>query len=123
MHPAAQQGFLAFNNHKFYEAHECFENAWRKTEDDSREFYRALLQLSGGFFRLTLGRPEAARKFFSRSLHWLGFFPDRYQSVDTAELRKQLANMIEAIEKGRCKLNLIEDFFPTIQLIFEERIQ
>lgn len=54
-------GIRLLNQDQFYEAHEAFETAWRRTQDPSREFYRALLHISGRFFRLSQSRPEAAK--------------------------------------------------------------
>lgn len=84
----------------FYEAHEHFEDAWRETLDESREFYRALLHLSGGFFRLSQKRPGAAKKFFSRAHHWLSLFPTPYRKVDTNKLKKYVLKMINTIDKN-----------------------
>ncbi len=121
MHPQAQEGLRQFNQGEFYKAHEYFERAWRETKDDSREFYRALLQVSGGFYRLTQGRPGAAIKFFNRSLHWLEFFPKHYQGINTDELRNQLEELIKATNENRDTVNILENFLPKIKGVFEEK--
>jgi hypothetical protein len=94
-------GLQAFNQGNYYAAHEHFEDAWRATEKDSREFYRALLHLSGGFFRLTQNRPRAARKFFTRALHWLHDFPSPYLGLDTAEIKSRIHMLIASIDNGQ----------------------
>ena len=80
-------GLEAFRKKEFYSAHEYFEDAWRKTLGTSREFYRALLHLSGGFFRLTQSRPGAAKKILhtcSKMARVLSFVlcRDKYRSAD-----------------------------------------
>lgn len=93
-------GLRAFNQGDFFEAHELFEAAWRVTSDDRREFFRALLLLSGGYFRLTQRRPEAAIKFFDRALGWIDPYPSPYLGVDTQVMKTQLENLISAIHSG-----------------------
>ena len=93
-------GLEAFRKKEFYSAHEYFEDAWRKTPGSSREFYRALLHLSGGFFRLTQSRPGAAKKFFTHAIKWLVFFPSSYAGINTDLLTFRLENLIQAINTG-----------------------
>lgn len=95
------EGMQAFNQGNYYAAHEHFEDAWRDTDDDTREFYRALLHISGGFFRLTQNRPGAARKFFSRALHWLDAFPSPYLGLDTSEIKLNIHMLIDSIDNGQ----------------------
>jgi len=119
MHPDAQQGLSLFAQREFYDVHEYFENAWRETKDNSREFYRALLQLSGGFYRLTQERPQAANKFFKRSLFWLQNFPDLFMGIETSRLRVLLINLIDATDINH--RSIFEDIFSAIQDLFEEK--
>ena len=99
LHPRVSGGLEAFIRGDFYEAHECFEDAWRETSDESREFYRALLHLSGGFYRLTQNHPEAARKFFSHAHRWLTLFPTPYNNVDISRLQEYVLRLIDVINK------------------------
>jgi len=86
------------NQDQFYEAHEAFETAWRRTQDPSREFYRALLQVSGGFFRLSQGKPQAAKKFFKLALKWLAPFPSPHLGFNTEILIEDIQKIILEIE-------------------------
>ena len=104
-----KQGFVLFNQEKYYEAHEAFEIAWRKTQTPDREFYRALLQISGGFFRLNQNRSKAAKKFFSHALKWLSLFPDEHLGVDVSMLKKDLNVIIDTIDKGELELQKIKE--------------
>lgn len=108
------QGLELFNKGEFYEAHEYFEAVWRETTEDSREFYRALIQLSGGFFRLTQERPAAARKFFARALSWLQDFPNPYLGFDTTALRANLHTLIEAIDQNTESDNILKQHFHPV---------
>lgn len=106
--PEVIQGMVKFMDQEYYDAHEYFETAWRETPDSSREFYRALLHISGGFFRLTQDRPQAARKFFLHAIKWLETFPCPYQGFDTAEIKRLLFEMIEEIKSESGNSTLLE---------------
>ncbi len=108
------QGLYLFNQGYFYEAHEYFEDAWRETEDDSREFYRVLLQLSGGFFRLNQRRPQAAKKFFSHALGWLERFPNPTLDFDTLALKNWLKELIAAINRDEKSEIILQNHFHSL---------
>lgn len=103
-----KQGLQAFNQSEFYAAHEYFEDAWRDTPDESREFYRALLHISGGYYRLTQDRPKAAKKFFTRAQHWLKRFPSPHMGLDIDSIRTHLERLIVQIDAGKPAKTLLE---------------
>lgn len=102
------QGLTLLKRDDFYEAHEAFEAAWRRTKDSSREFFRALLLISGGFFRLGQSRPEAAKKFFNHALKWLEPFPNPHLGVNTSRLKDDIRTIIQEIEAGNDDLEKIK---------------
>lgn len=108
------QGLLLFNQHFFYEAHEYFEDAWRETEDESREFFRVLLQMSGGFYRLKQRRPQAAKKFFTHALSWLNGFPNPYRGINTNNLKKMLQELINAIDSNQKSDTILQNHFKPL---------
>ena len=110
-----QKGIQHFNQGDYYEAHEWFEDAWRETPDPSREFYRALLHISGGFYRLTQGKPTAAKKFFSHAEKWLSEFPDDHQGFDLQQLRRNLGKIIKQIDQGHPPAEIINSFSDLIR--------
>lgn len=109
-----KRGLLAFNQREFYEAHEGFEDAWRETPGPSREFYRALIQISGGFFRLTQNRPKAAIKFFNNALKWLADFPSPYMNLDTDGVKHHLRRIISKLEGGIKPQSILDTCFQPL---------
>jgi predicted metal-dependent hydrolase len=114
LNPNAAKGLQLFNQQAFYDAHEYFETAWRETPAPQREFYRALLQISGGYYRLTQGNAPAARKFFSHALGWLADFPDLTFGIDAAALRSHLTRLIDALDRGPTCQTTIQSLFQPI---------
>jgi len=114
--PEAEKGLQYFNQGDFYEAHEHFETAWRQTGDPSREFYRALIHVSGGYFRLTQKRPGAAKKFFTHALRWLQEFPSPFLGINTTALEAHLQNLNEAIDQNQDSESILRQFSRSIPL-------
>ncbi len=104
-------GLNCFNRKAFYEAHEHFERAWRQTEDDSREFYRALLHLSGGFYRLTQDRPQGAKKFFTHGQKWIRTFSGTFGGIQTNVLESLFTKLIIALDQEEPSREIIQQYF------------
>lgn len=109
------KGIKFLNQKDFYEAHEHFECAWRMTPDDSRELYRALLLISGGFFRLSQNKPDAAKKFFSNALGWLEPFPDHYLNFNVSDLRAYCQILMDNIDQSTPADKIIRDYFQPVK--------
>jgi predicted metal-dependent hydrolase len=110
-----QRGLSAYNQGAFYDAHEHFETAWRQTPGDAREFFRAFLHLSGGFFRLTQDRPEAARKFFVHAKKWFSGVPDHHHGFDVVHLLLFLEQLINLIDQSVPADEILANQFQPIQ--------
>ena len=108
-------GLNAFNRRMFYEAHEYFEDAWRETPGSEREFYRSLLHLTGGFFRLTEGRPTAARKFFRRAGHWLAAFTHQMHGISIQDLQRYINTLLNLLDQGIDSTEILRKHFDPIQ--------
>ena len=108
------QGLRRFNQRDFYEAHEDFETAWRETPGEERELYRALLQISGGFFRLSQGNPIGARKFFQRAIEWLDQIPNSFQDLDILSIQKNLKIILHDLDRDRHPAAVLEQHFHPI---------
>lgn len=114
LHRKAIQGLKHLNQGEFFTAHEYFEDAWRDTPDDARELYRALLHISGGYYRLTQNKLSAANKFFNRAIYWLGMFPSAHMGLDTNMISSHLQSLVQAIDNGETSGRILEQFPPHI---------
>ena len=86
---AAVQGLEAFNQQRFFEAHELLEAAWRSEPRPIRELYRGILQVAVGYYHITRGNYTGALKMFARSRAWLAPFPKVCQGIQVALLGQQ----------------------------------
>ena len=49
-----------FNNHKWYEAHDAFEEIWNSVDGDERQVIQGILQVSVSQFHLSKGNTNGA---------------------------------------------------------------
>jgi len=113
-----REGLRLYNQREFYTAHEFFEDVWRQTPGDTREFFRALLQICAGYYRLTQNRSEAAKKLFSRALYWLQPFPKHHLGFDIIFIRGHIEALIEAISSNMPSESILEALFQPLYSAF-----
>ncbi len=77
-----EDGILLFNRGQFFEAHEVWEDAWRRARDEDEVFLHGLIQVAAGFHKLQCGQPSGTVSLLSKGVAKLaalpagGFFPE-----------------------------------------------
>ncbi len=87
-HPLALKGIQFFNAHKYFEAHEELELAWRDEHDAVRDVYRGILQIGLAYYHILRGNFPGARKMFLRCRSWLEPYPPSCRGIDVETLRQ-----------------------------------
>ena len=85
-----EKGLLFFNAGNYYQAHEDWEDLWRKTAAPLRIFYQGLIQAAVGLHHLKNGNLLGARGQLGKSIRHLAGFPENPHRIDTADLIEQL---------------------------------
>jgi predicted metal-dependent hydrolase len=80
-------GLRAFDETRYFEAHEHLENAWNADGGAARELYRAVLQVAVAYLQIERGNYRGAIKMFLRARQWLGPLPDRCRGIDIGRLK------------------------------------
>lgn len=80
------EGIREFNAGKYYAAHETLEHAWMAELRPVRDLYRVILQISVGYYHITQGNYQGARKMFLRAAQWFAPLPEKCMGVDVAGL-------------------------------------
>ena len=62
------KGLVAFNNRKFYDAHEYWEDIWRDYKLEHPLIIQGLIQFSVGYFHLSNLNKKGAISLFNKSL-------------------------------------------------------
>ena len=83
-------GTSFFNEGRYYEAHEVWEDLWRLTPLPLRTFYQGLIQAAVGLYHLERGNRVGARGQLSKSIRHLSETRSLAHSIDSASLIRQL---------------------------------
>jgi predicted metal-dependent hydrolase len=102
--------FKLFDQRCFFEAHEVLEEMWLPARDGLEgPFYKALIQLAGGFVHLQKGRTGAAAALFKLSMTNLEQYATIHQRLDVGSLRHLIAEWLRRSEAIRVAAG---DFSP-----------
>jgi predicted metal-dependent hydrolase len=100
-HPMALKGITFFNAHKYFEAHEELELAWREERGAIRDLYRGILQVGLGYYHILRGNFPGARKMFMRCRGWLAPYPPACRGIDVETLRQDFTRAeVELLRLG-----------------------
>ena len=94
-----EDGLLLFNDGKYYEAHEAWEDLWRVTLDPRlKTCYQGLIQAAVGLHHLHRGNRVGAGSQLSKSMHNLsGPGGALTTTLDIPDLIQQLAHILKTL--------------------------
>ena len=114
------QGIRRWNEGRFFEAHEVWENAWRAAAGDKRSFYQGLIQFAVGLLKLQRGQPEATLKLCELAREKWARLPAVFLGLDCSEFRSKLDIVLAPPQMGdpnrQAKPNCDRLDFPKIAL-------
>ena len=96
------RGLKAFNNKKYYDAHEYWEDLWTDYRLEDAEFIQGLIQLSVGYFHITNLNINGAKGLFGKCLPKLKLYREGCRGVNVNLL-------IDAVDETLKNLNSIDD--------------
>jgi predicted metal-dependent hydrolase len=90
-----------FNAGRFFQAHEAWEEAWRKARGSAdEEFFKGLSQVAAGYTHHLRGNPRGARTLIARGLDRVRGYGRLHQGIDLAALAATLERDLEALAAG-----------------------
>ncbi|MGH2566860.1 MAG: DUF309 domain-containing protein, partial [Bacteroidota bacterium] len=112
------EGVALFNRGKFWEAHEVWEELWKRRREESRIFFQGIIQAAAAYHRtVTDPKYTGAVNNLEKALQKLQLFPERFLGIDVGELRRRLqAARSELVKLGPAGMrNFPEKLLPTIR--------
>jgi predicted metal-dependent hydrolase len=108
-HPCYLEYFRLFNAQEYYAAHDVLEHIWLGSDGERYVFYKALIQLAGGFVHLQHHHREPghrvhgkrlrpAARLFRRSAELLTAVPPRHEGLVIEEIVVMAISSAEALE-------------------------
>jgi predicted metal-dependent hydrolase len=110
---ALDRGINLFNEQRFFEAHEEWEQEWRlMTEGEDKTFFQGLIFAAASFLHYTRRECAGAKELLSRSLSSLRAGMDGHPDISVGQLIDDLTGLREPFES--CTFSLQERSLPII---------
>ena len=87
-----QKGIKAFNDRKFYDAHEYWEELWLDYKLDDSKFIQGLIQLAVTYYHLFNNNLNGAKSMIKKCLGKFENF-DKSWGIDVNELKNQVQDV------------------------------
>jgi predicted metal-dependent hydrolase len=88
-----QQGIFFFNQGRYFEAHEAWEDMWRSSGGPLRWFYQGLVQAAVGMHHLAQGNRNGATAQLEKALSKLENYPGQFCGINNEKLIGDLRNV------------------------------
>ncbi len=98
-------GIALFNQGRFFECHEAWEEAWKRARGKEKRFYQGLIQAAVAILHAERGNLEGAASLYRKAKEKLAPLPDEHMGLALGELRAELASFFAiALCKPRAQL-------------------
>ncbi len=113
---ARDLGVTLFDEQRFFEAHEQFEQVWKAADvdDRDRDFWKGVTQVAVGCCHAQRGNAKGALALLERATRALGRYPSPHCGVDTAELILRARRVADQIEQRGASADLDFPGFPAV---------
>lgn len=89
-------GIDLFNEGRFFECHEAWEEVWKRSDGDEKLFYQGLIQAAVAILHAQRGNLQGARSILEKSLAKLDAMPAEHMGIALGELRDGVRQFVEA---------------------------
>lgn len=90
-------GVAYFNQHKFFEAHEAWEDLWHRSFGGEKEFIQGLIQMTSALHHLQIGNMRGARLLHDSTLELWRAYGSSFGGVNLDRCRQNLNQLCEGI--------------------------
>lgn len=95
-----EQGIELFNEGRFFECHEAWEEIWKRSDGEVKLFYQGLIQAAVAILHAQRGNLEGARSLHEKASAKLDAIPHEHMGLAIGELRIELSRFIEIATRG-----------------------
>ncbi len=95
-----QQGIDLFNQGRFFECHEAWEEIWKRADGAAKLFYQGLIQAAVAILHAQRGNFQGARSLYEKASAKLDPIPHEHMGLAIGELRVELSRFIEIASRA-----------------------
>jgi uncharacterized protein len=111
---ALATGVALWDQHRFFEAHECLEDVWHHAGEDDREFFKGVIQVAVGCVHHQRGNATGAATLWRRAAGRLDAYPDTHHGIDAARLVAFCRRSAAAVEHAGHAVPTAYPAFPAV---------
>jgi len=94
-------GIAHFNNRRYYEAHEVWEEIWLRSEGDTKTFYQMLIQAAVGLHHYERGNARGGRGMHRNVNEKCARLADQFMSLDVTEFVRRFNEFFDdLVDRG-----------------------
>jgi predicted metal-dependent hydrolase len=90
------RGVELFNQRRFFECHEVWEEIWKPSEGEMRRLYQGLIQAAAALHHAGRGNRAGALSVWSKAKVKLELSPGRHRGLSIAGLRADLKHYFQS---------------------------
>jgi len=88
-----EQGIDLFNEGRFFECHEAWEEIWKRSDGEPKLYYQGLIQAAVAILHAQRGNLEGARSLYEKASTKLDQLPPEHMGLAVGELRTDLRQL------------------------------
>ena len=96
-----QRGVALFNAHKFFEAHEVWEELWLRETEAEKIFLQGLIQVAVAFHHYSRGNWRGAKSLVVAGIVKLGGFPRNHHEIALIKFLAGVKSWAQMLSAGR----------------------
>jgi len=93
-----EEGIELFNRGSFFECHEAWEEAWKRSTGAEKIYYQGIIQAAVAILHVQRGNLDGARGLYAKARAKLDPMPSEHMGVALGELRSDLAIFFSAAD-------------------------
>ena len=97
---ALDLGMRLWDEHRYFEAHECLEHVWHAAPEDDQDLWQGVIQVAVAGVHLQRGNPAGATALLDRAGSRLARYPDVHRGIDVAAARQYCHEAAQAVRDG-----------------------
>jgi predicted metal-dependent hydrolase len=94
------RGIDHFNAHRWFEAHEEWEDLWIEVNDDRKGFYHGLIQAAVALHHASRGNVGGSRTLYARMRNNLDRFRPAYEGLDVNAFLARMSASLDPVFGG-----------------------
>ena len=98
-HQKFHEGIRLFNEGRFFECHDLFEEIWMSEEGSDAEFFRALIHLAVGSYHMNNGNYRGAKSQLIKGIQKLEPYEPEHLGIHVAPLVGSFREVIMDVER------------------------